>query len=468
MSAVLTVNRLRELGEKQDVEAVLSALRRGLAAVEPFKLVAKHLRRRGKRLIVDGVEIDTGSVDDFLVLAAGKAAAPMASAVLHVLGDVPVRGVVAVPRESRVERPLPLEIFHAGHPTPDEDSVKAGQAFLEHAKKTSEKSFAIILISGGSSALAASPADGITLDDKKAVTKALMNAGASIHELNTVRKHLSSLKGGMLAKTLRCRAVSLILSDVVGDQLDVIGSGPTVPDPSTYQDALNILRKYRIQPPPNVLKRLEDGAAGAVAETPKPGDPAFTRVSNIIVGKNADAVKAAAAELKGKRYRVVALTSMLVGEARETAKLFASLARDIDRNHIPQKPPAAIVAGGETTVTVKGTGRGGRNQELVLATCILLKNFPNFVFASMGTDGVDGPTDAAGALCTGKTNQIADSTGLQPEKFLENNDAYNFFHQAGGLIKTGPTGTNVGDLTILVVTGKQTNPTTPSSHQKFG
>lgn len=452
---MFAINRLQELGSEDLVEAVLAALNNALSAVDPFKLVVEHFRRRGRMITVDGLEVDTRSVDDFLVLAAGKAASSMASAVLRVIGDVPVRGVVVVPHGAKAERNLePLEIFHSGHPTPDQNSVKAGQAFLEHAKKSGEKSFAIILISGGASALVALPAEGVELEDKRAVTKALLDAGASIDELNTVRKHLSSLKGGWLAKNLRCRTVSLILSDVVGDRLDVIGSGPTVPDPTTYRDAVNILKKYRVQAPENVVKRLELGAAGALPETPKPGDPVFRRVTNIVIGRNADAVKAAAAEMKRRKYRTVALTSGLVGEAREAAKLFAAIIRDISLNNIPYRPPASVLAGGETTVSVKGTGKGGRNQELALATAILLKDFGNFVFASIGTDGVDGPTDAAGALCTEKTIHNAVSAGLEPQQFLENNDSYNFFDRVGGLIKTGPTGTNVGDLMILVVRGK--------------
>ncbi|MCS7134161.1 MAG: glycerate kinase [Candidatus Caldarchaeum sp.] len=442
------------LGERKAVNDVLSALQAGLSAVDPARLVFRHLRRRGGKFYINGLEINSRDVGEFVVLAVGKAAASMAEATLKVLGEKPVRGVVVVPHQTKISPKLKsLETIYAGHPVPDQNSVKAGETLLENARKTGESSFAIILVSGGSSALAAVPAEGITLEDKQAVTKALINAGATIHELNTVRKHLSLLKGGWLAKNLRCKSVSLILSDVVGDRLDVIGSGPTVPDPTTYREALQILQKYRIQAPANVVKRLEKGVAGEYPETPKPGDPAFHKITNVVIGRNADAVKAAAKELRKRKYKTVALTSGLVGEAREAAKLFAAIARDIIFNGIPHRPPTAVVAGGETTVTVEGTGVGGRNQELVLAAAIYMHDIRNFVFASIGTDGIDGVTDAAGALCTEKTYENALGMGLQPEKFLKNNDSHNFFKKAGGLVKTGPTGTNVGDLTILIVSG---------------
>ncbi|MEM4189020.1 MAG: DUF4147 domain-containing protein [Candidatus Caldarchaeum sp.] len=440
------------LGYRDMVAAVVAGLEHGLAAVNPGRLVKKSVRKKGAQLYVDGKAFDLRRYDDFVVLAAGKAAAPMAAALLTLLGELSVRGVVVVPRGASVKQSLkPLELLYSSHPTPDMNSVKAAEKMLTHAQECGRKSLAFMLVSGGCSALAALPAKGVTLEDKIEVTSALLRAGASIDELNTVRKHLSAFKGGWLAKKTPCPIISLILSDVVGDRVDVIGSGPTAPDPTTYEQALNVLRNRHVEATENVLKRLEKGAAGLYPETPKPSDPCFKRVTNIVVGGNVDAVKAAAKKMRQQGYRTIALTSRLTGEARDAAKFLSAIAMDITYRGIPVKPPAAIVMGGETTVTVKGSGLGGRNMELVLAASVLLRDLDRFVLASLGTDGVDGPTDAAGAVCTPKTYRKALVMGLKPEDFLENNDSYSFFSKVGGLIKTGPTATNVGDLTIICV-----------------
>jgi glycerate-2-kinase len=280
-----------------------------------------------------------------------------------------------------------------------------------------------------------------------------MRAGASIEELNTVRKHLSAIKGGWLAKELRCRTYALILSDVVGDRIDVIGSGPTAPDPTTYADALKVIARRRADVPERVLRHLEAGARGAYPETPKPGDQCFSKVRNVVVGSNLDAVKAAASALRRRGIKTLPLTSMLSGEAREAARLLSAIAKDIRRSGIPLRPPAAVVAGGETVVTVRGNGVGGRNQELALALAVNLRDVEGFVAASMGTDGIDGPTDAAGAVVTDGTLRRAAEKGLNPEEYLEDNDSHTFFKRVGGLIYTGPTGTNVGDITVIIVLG---------------
>jgi glycerate-2-kinase len=291
------------------------------------------------------------------------------------------------------------------------------------------------------------------VEEVAAASEALMRAGASIEELNTVRKHLSAIKGGWLAKQLRCRTYALILSDVVGDRIDVIGSGPTAPDPTTYADALKVIARRRADVPERVLRHLEAGARGAYPETPKPGDQCFSKVRNVVVGSNLDAVKAAASALSKKGIKTLPLTSMLSGKAREAARLLSAIAKDIRRSGIPLRPPAAVVAGGETVVTVRGSGLGGRNQELALALAVNLRDVEGFVAASMGTDGIDGPTDAAGAVVTDDTLRRAVEKGLNPEEYLENNDSHTFFKKVGGLIYTGPTGTNVGDITVIIVLG---------------
>lgn len=443
---MLRVVGLRGVGD------VAAGLRSGLAAVEPGALIRRVVKRRGECLQIGGKVVELRRFRDFVIVGGGKAAEGMAAEMLRLLDGLDVRGVVVVPRGYRLRRRLkPLEVLYGGHPLPDSMSEEAGRRILEMASSCSGDSLAFVLVSGGFSALAALPAEGVSLQDKVEATSALLRAGASIDELNTVRKHLSAFKGGWLAKSLRCRAFSLILSDVVGDRVDVIGSGPTAPDPTTFRDALDVLRGRGVEVSENVWRRLRRGAEGMYPETPKQGDPCFRRVVNVVVGGCVDSVKAAALEMRRRGYSVVALTSGVVGEARTVANLFAAVARDVVRHGVPHAPPFALVAGGETTVTVRGRGRGGRNQELVLATLHLLRDVPRFVFASIGTDGVDGVTDAAGAVATPQTLRNAAKEGLDPLPFLEDNDSYTFFSRVGGLVLTGPTGTNVGDLMILAI-----------------
>ena len=431
---------------------IVYTLARVLDAVEPGRLVGRSVKRVGWTLYVGSEKQDLRLFNEFVVLAVGKAASSMAAMLLKQLEGRPVRGLVVISHGLQPRQSLkPLETIHAAHPIPDTSSQRAGQAILEYAKSCGAGSLVFVLLSGGASSLAVLPAEGVTVEDKAAAAAALMKAGASIEELNTVRKHLSAIKGGWLAKHLRCRTYTLILSDVVGDRLDVIGSGPTVPDPTTYADALNVIRRRKAQVPENVLKHLEAGARGALEETPKPGDPCFKNIRNIIVGSSLDAVRAAASTLRRKGYRTLVLTGMLSGEAREAARLLAAIALEVRRSGLPLRPPAAVVAGGETVVTVRGGGVGGRNQELALALVLHLREMRGFSAASMGTDGVDGPTDAAGAMVTDRTIPNAVEKGLSLEEYLENNDSHTFFKKVGGLIHTGPTGTNVGDITIILI-----------------
>jgi glycerate-2-kinase len=440
----------------EDVGDLVYTLGRVLEAVKPGRLLGRHVKRVGRRLIVEGKVIELDEFDDFVVLAVGKASYSMAAKMLKLLEGRPVWGVAVLPRGYEPPGSLqPLETIHASHPKPDSLSLTAGQKVLEYARSCGERSLAFVLLSGGASSLCVVPAGDLTVEEVAAASAALMRAGASIEELNTVRKHLSATKGGWLAKELRCRTYTLILSDVVGDRIDVIGSGPTAPDPTTYADSLKVLAKRRADMPERVVRHLEAGARGAYPETPKPGDQCFSKVRNVVVGSNLDAVKAAASALRRRGIKTLPLTSMLSGEAREAARLLSAIAKDIRRSGIPLRPPAAVVAGGETVVTVRGSGLGGRNQELALALAVNLRDVEGFVAASMGTDGIDGPTDAAGAVVTDDTLRRAAEKRLNPEEYLENNDSHTFFKKVGGLIYTGSTGTNVGDITVIIVLGSK-------------
>ena len=308
----------------------------------------------------------------------------------------------------------------------------------------------ICLISGGASALMPAPAEGITLEEKQATTRLLLASGANIHEINSIRKHISRIKGGQLARLASpARVESLMLSDVIGDNLDVIGSGPTAPDVSTFAGAVEILDRYAIRErvPASVRERLEQGARGAIPETPKPDDPVFARVRNAIVGSNRLALAAAAACAKAQGYRTLVLSSEIQGEAREIARMHAAIASEMARTGRPIKPPACIVTGGETTVTIRGDGLGGRAQEFALAAALEIAGLENVVIFCAGTDGTDGPTNAAGAVADGQT------LGRKPDarRYLDRNDSYHYFESLGDLIITGPTNTNVMDVCIVLV-----------------
>jgi glycerate 2-kinase len=332
----------------EDVGDLVYTLGRVLEAVKPGRLLGRHVKRVGRRLIVEGKVIELDEFDDFVVLAVGKASYSMAAKMLKLLEGRPVWGVAVLPRGYEPPGSLqPLEMIHASHPKPDSLSLTAGQKVLEYARSCGERSLAFVLLSGGASSLCVVPAGDLTVEEVAAASAALMRAGASIEELNTVRKHLSAIKGGWLAKELRCRTYALILSDVVGDRIDVIGSGPTAPDPTTYADALKVLARRRADVPERVVRHLEAGARGAYPETPKPGDQCFSKVRNVVVGSNLDAVKAAASALSRRGIKTLQLTSMLSGEAREAARLLSAIAKDIRRSGIPLRPPAAVVAGGE-------------------------------------------------------------------------------------------------------------------------
>ncbi|MGD0263806.1 MAG: glycerate kinase [Candidatus Methylomirabilota bacterium] len=434
-------------------QAALGIFNAAVRAVDPGEAIRRHLTREGLRLRIGRETVDLGKVGEIVVVGCGKAGGPMAAAVEEIVGDRIGRGIV-VTKYGHVQPTRIIRIHEAGHPVPDDAGIAGGQAVLDHVRGLGFDDLVIVLISGGGSALTPAPVEGITLAEKQALTKALLACGADIREMNTVRKHISRFKGGQLARAAQpARVVTLILSDIVGDPLDAIASGPTVPDPTTYADALSILDKYRIRGeiPAAIRDRLEAGARGEVSETPKPENPLFARVSNLIVGSNIQALQVAQSEARALGLTPMILSSSIEGETREIARMHAALAREVRTSGNPLPPPACLISGGETTVTLRGSGKGGRNQEFVLAAAVDIAGLPQTVILSAGTDGTDGPTDAAGAIADGDTCARALAVGLSPRKALDANDAYPLFEKLGDLILTGPTKTNVMDVRLVLV-----------------
>jgi hydroxypyruvate reductase len=372
----------------------------------------------------------------------------MARAALDVLGSRVRSGLVVGVESSPL--PAPLEGIVGGHPMPSPASEDAGSRALAMARAAGADEELLVLLSGGASALMAAPAEGLTLDDKRRTTDTLLRAGADIHALNTVRKHLSRIKGGRLAVSAAGRCRTLAISDVVGDDLSFIASGPTVPDPTTFDDAMDVLRRFggaEVYPSP-VVSHLARGVAGQLPETPKPGDPRLARAESVVIGGRRDAMVGAADLARTLGYHVIVLDAPVVGEARTAAH---SHVRYVETAARGGERPLCVVSSGETTVRVRGSGRGGRNQEFVLAAAELVGSLGMVVAASIGTDGIDGPTDAAGAVIDSTTLARARAAGLDPSDFLSDNNAYAFFAGLGDLIHTGPTGTNVGDLQVFLV-----------------
>jgi glycerate-2-kinase len=377
----------------------------------------------------------------------------MAQVVEEILGDRITDGLVV----TKYEHGLPLRRIRqveAGHPIPDAAGVGAVRKMRELLEGLDEKDIVICLISGGGSALWPAPAEGITLEQKQEVTAVLLRAGATILELNAVRKHLSAIKGGQLAAwAAPARVFSLIMSDVIGDPLDFIASGPTAPDTTSFSEALSIVQKYRVGVPASVTERLQAGADGRIPDTPKPGDPLFRNVENLIIANNRLLVDAAAAKATALGFGTLILGTEVQGESRDVAGFFAAIAREIDSTGNPVAAPACVLAAGETTVTVRGKGLGGRNQEMALAWALALGTRPirrPCCFASVATDGSDGPTEAAGGIVDPSTIQRAVDLGLVPQRYLVDNDSLSFLKATGDLIVTGPTQTNLMDLQILL------------------
>jgi hydroxypyruvate reductase len=429
--------------------AILAA---GLAAVAPRAALARHLRREGDALLADGVAYDLRAHARVLVVGAGKASAEMAAAVEDLLGPHATAGLV-ITKDGHAVPTRRVAVREASHPLPDARGVAATAALRALLDGAGERDLVLVLLSGGGSALLEQPADGLTLGDLQATTEALLRAGATINELNAVRKHLSAVKGGNLARAAAPATVLvLVLSDVVGNPLDVIASGPCAPDPTTYADALAVLARYQLAEavPPAVRAHLAAGARGERPETPKPGDPLFAQVQHVIIGDNAQAAAACVAEAERRGLRALLLSTFVEGEAREVGRVLGALARELRVHGRPLAPPACLILGGETTVTVRGPGRGGRNQEVALGAAWALAGLPDVLVVSAATDGGDGPTDAAGACVDGTTLARAAGLGLDPRAHLARNDAYPFFQALGDLLVTGPTRTNVNDLLLVL------------------
>jgi len=448
---------------RTDAETIFRA---ALDRVDPVAMVKRVLRLRGDVLEV-ATELGSSTCelshfDRVVVTGMGKASARMALGLEEVLGDRIDDGLVVV-KKGHVEALRRVRLVEASHPVPDESSVRAADELLTYVKSLDERALVITLISGGGSALLCAPVCGpdgqalLTLEQKQAVTRLLLGCGATIHELNCVRKHLSRIKGGRLARAYApATSLNLLLSDVVGDDLDVIASGPTVGDHTTYADALAVLRRHGLtaRVPAPALRVLEAGAEGKLAETPKPDDPALGKAQNVLIGTNHQALLAAEAQASALGYRTLVLTSRLTGEAREAALFLLGMAEDTAASGFPVAPPACLIAGGETTVTVRGAGRGGRNQELALAFQAALgrsRTEREILLLAASTDGNDGPTDAAGAFASRELGDRARAHSLDPAAYLATNDSYNFHDHLGSLLRTGPTNTNVSDVAILLV-----------------
>ncbi|HEC81701.1 MAG TPA: glycerate kinase [Thermoplasmatales archaeon] len=412
---------------------VLSILDAALRAVDPYETVKKHIEKH--------LYFERSKYENTYLLAFGKASIPMANAVCDTLKIK--QGVVITNDANNKTAHKNVKTFEADHPIPTERNIEATNHALSMIKKLRKKDLLIVLISGGGSALFCKPK--VPLKDIQKVTNLLLRSGANITEINTIRKHLSHVKGGQLAQLANCNIISYIISDVVGDPIEFIASGPTAPDSTTYYDAKKILKRYNLWNtiPDSIQETITKGIKGEIPETPKPDDEVFHNVKNIIVASNKHACKAAYKKAEKLGYKPNIYSTSLTGEARETGKQLAAYAKNT------LKPNSILIAGGETTVTILGNGKGGRNQEMVLSAVDILADNP-LVFSSFATDGIDGISDAAGAVSDGYTRERARTKNMNPQDYLSNNDSYHFFKTLNDLLFTGPTGTNVMDIQILI------------------
>jgi glycerate-2-kinase len=432
----------------------LELLQSGLRAADPKEAITKHVLLKESSLRIDGLKIDLSRFSQIIVVGAGKATAAMSEALEAVLRERITHGWINVPYSiadrTRLNR---IVVNGAGHPIPDESGLRGAEEILRMADSLGKDDLLICLISGGGSSLMPLPRPGLELEDKQQTNDMLIKSGARINEINVVRKHLSSIKGGQLAKAAYPATVlNLVLSDVVGDPLDSIASGPAAPDPSTYQDAIAVMQRYKIweKCPPRVRRILLAGKSGRLEETPKPGNKVFRRVHTSIVGSNRISCETMVHEARKKKMNPLLLSTYIEGEARHIGTLIGAVALEARSTGNPVEKPGAIVGGGETTVTVRGRGIGGRNQEVALAASTKISGTDGIAIACMATDGIDGPTDAAGAIVDGAT--ITRIGGLERAiEFLEDNDSFRCFSMIGDLMLTGPTGTNVNDIIVAVV-----------------
>jgi glycerate-2-kinase len=432
----------------------LAIFRAGIEAVKPEHLVREALILDGDRLWVKDLRVNLRDYRKIIVLGTGKTTAHMCRTLEEILGNRITAGAVTVRRGESLacER---IRVFEAGHPIPDEGTLEGTRNVLALADAVRSDDLVICLLSGGGSALLEAIPEGLTLSDLQETSRQLLASGATIHEMNIVRRHLSLVKGGQLARRFApARCITLVISDVPGDLLESVASGPTAPDPFTFAIARKVVQSYGLERtlPRNVVRYLEEGMEGNHPETVKPGDPVLKNVTHLVIGNNGRALEGALARAQELGYHAEIRSRTMHGEARMAGKRVAQMAIDARRTDGAAHFPACVLIGGETTVTVRGDGRGGRNQELALAAAGALWNTEgDFLVASIGTDGIDGSTEAAGGVVTPEVIQRAKSLNLDPSAFLDRNDSYGFLKQAGGLVVTGPTGTNVMDVVIALV-----------------
>jgi glycerate 2-kinase len=434
-------------------EQALAIFNAAVSAVQPSQLLPENIAvKEGKLQLKDHLFL-LEDVDHIYVIGAGKAAVAMVLEIEKILGEYITKGVVATKYDHCLQLKK-IKCIEAGHPVPDENSVKAGKEILDIVSNAKEKDIVISLISGGASALMADHPPGTTLSHLQHLFELLLHSGATISEMNTVRKHLSFIKGGQLSKAAYpAILVSFILSDVIGDPLDVIASGPTAADASSFQDAYSVLKKYGLLHKINssIIDWLQKGLNKEIEETPKPGANFFKKTFNYLIGTNLIALEAAAIKAKQLGFTPFIITDKMSGEVNEESK---KLVHHLNTQSYSQ--PTCLLMGGETTVTIKGKGKGGRNQQFVLAALNELMRFSETqpripLILSAGTDGSDGPTDATGAMVDEETIKETKALGLDVSQYLDNNDAYNFFTKVGGHIITGATQTNVMDIVIVLM-----------------
>jgi len=439
---------------KKDIREIFKS---AVMAVEPKMAIKRCVRLidcpSGGKLLINDIEYDLSECQRIYIVGAGKAVSSMARAMEEILGDRINKGVINTKYGYREELDI-IRVNEAGHPIPDEAGLKGTEDILKLFHNLTSHDIVIYLVSGGGSALMPLPCEGITLGEKQDTTKLLLECGATINEINAIRKHISQVKGGKLARAVYpATLVSLILSDVIGDRLDVIASGPTVPDKSTFKDCQKIVKKYGLKKkiPASVLIHLRDGSKGKLEETPKPGDEIFSKTKNFIIGNNLLAINEAMIKSKKMGYNTLILSTSIEGETREVAKVHGAIAREVLNSGNPVERPACIISGGETTVTIHGNGLGGRNQEFALSAAMEIDGWDGITILSGGSDGTDGPTDAAGAIADGNTIRRAKKLKMDPYSYLKNNDSYHFFQKLDDLLLTGPTNTNVMDLRLMII-----------------
>ncbi|MCB4204846.1 glycerate kinase [Deferribacterales bacterium Es71-Z0220] len=436
---------------ESNLDNLIEIFKSAVSSVDPYKLINEKVKVDFPYLYIEDIriteKINLNIYSKIIVIAIGKASAKMAKAIENIFVNIDFKGLV-VTKYGHTEDLQRFEMIEAGHPIPDDNSIKAAEKIINLLQIADEKTLVITLISGGGSALVAAPVEGFILTDKQNVTKKLLESGATINEINCVRKHLSKLKGGGFLRYLNgAESVNLILSDVIGDRLDTIASGLTYFDSTTFTDAVSICQKYGISDE-KILSYFQKGVAGQVEETLKKNDIEKIKLKNIIVGSNYHALVGAKKKAEELGFRPFVFTDELFGEAKEVAKSILAIARGFRKN---KKEYNCLIFGGETTVTIQGNGKGGRNQEMALSFLNEMdESDKGIYFLSGGTDGNDGPTDAAGAVASYEIREKATHYGIKPFDFLRNNDAYNFFGKVDALVKTGPTNTNVCDIQIVI------------------